>query len=205
MRIAASVGYLGLAARLISPAVGMVAGFGVLPELTWSNLHWRRGPGTELRLACAPVQAARVATPSGAVGPAGLLALLRMAILPVLDLGVDVVDRYRVSPQTIRGNVASAVYGAATVVASSAAAVDDPGVAERAWLVATDLLAQPELVKAGSVVDGGGRPGAFRRRSCCLMYRVGGAELCGDCVLGTIRGEYRSDPIQQDHACRNGQ
>jgi hypothetical protein len=179
LRVAASVGFLGLAARLVSPALGVVAASGVLPELGWSDLCWRRGPGAQLSLAAADVRGHPVAGPDATVGSVGVSAVLRVAIRPVLDLGLVVADRYRVSRQIIRGNVASAVFGAASVIASSAAAKADRRIGERAGRLAADLLARPALSGAGSIDPSAG----FRRRSCCLLYRVPGTQLCGDCIL----------------------
>jgi hypothetical protein len=57
-------------------------------------------------------------------------------------------------------------------------------------LLVTDLFDQPPLrgTAAGSALAGvtGLVTGDFRRRSCCLLYRIappGPKKLCGDCVL----------------------
>jgi len=181
-RVAASVGFLGLAARLVSPALGVLAGSGVLPDLGWAGLWWRRGTGAQLSLAAGGVRGSAVTGLDAMIEPAGVAAAVQMAIRPVLDLGGVVADRYGVSQQIIRGNVASAVFGAATVIAVGAAAKADPRVGDRVGRLAADLLAQPELSGAGSIGSSGLRP-AFHRRSCCLLYRVPGTQLCGDCIL----------------------
>jgi hypothetical protein len=53
--------------------------------------------------------------------------------------------------------------------------------------VAGRLLAGPSGLLAGTGELRPPRPPdrdwSFRRRSCCLYYRVPGGELCGDCVL----------------------
>ena len=52
-----------------------------------------------------------------------------------------------------------------------------PDVADRALEVGARALAHPYLV-------GTGEPDLpFRRRSCCLFYRIPGGGTCGDCVL----------------------
>ena len=85
-----------------------------------------------------------------------------------------------VSPRVLWGNVASAVSGAATMIAKGR-----PDLAAPAAAAATAMLGYPAL--AGTYA---GSPGAaFRRRNCCLSYRLsppGAASYCGDCVLGPV-------------------
>ena len=82
-----------------------------------------------------------------------------------------------VSPRVLWGNVASAVNGAATMIAAAR-----PDLAGPAAEAAAAMLAHPALTGTYQ-----GRPGAaFRRRNCCLIYRLspGRPAYCGDCVLG---------------------
>jgi hypothetical protein len=53
----------------------------------------------------------------------------------------------------------------------------DPGQVD-VWV--RGLLATSELSGCGDFIGSG-----FVRNSCCLMYRIPGAGLCGDCVLRT--------------------
>ena len=74
-----------------------------------------------------------------------------------------------------QGNVASAANSAARLVATAR-----PDRADAAHAAADQILADPR------VEDGRLRSGpSFRRRSCCLIYRIAGttAAACGDCVL----------------------
>ena len=77
------------------------------------------------------------------------------------------------------GNTASAVNGA--VLAASAAS---PELAPRLRTVADSLLRALPVTAVHT-----GRVGSsdFRRRSCCLIYRVSATErpraVCGDCIL----------------------
>ncbi|MET0863777.1 MAG: (2Fe-2S)-binding protein [Nakamurella sp.] len=195
-RVAASVGFLGLAARLISPAIGFVCTTGLLPEFPWRDLAWRTDTGgagqpAQLRLAGGQLTAVR---PANGIGPPEIRQLFRTTILPVLELGDVVADRYRVSPQVIRGNIASAIFGAVAVIRWRTAAGDHHRkVAEDADRLAAGLLAEPELAGTGIVAPIGRLP-SFRRRSCCLLYRVPGATLCGDCILGARRPVATSSP-----------
>jgi hypothetical protein len=87
---------------------------------------------------------------------------------------------FRLSPQVLRGNVASALAGAAGVLGAAY-----PERAGAAWALTARILGERPLRGAGELVQ----PDAARvqrflvRRSCCLIYRVPGAGTCGDCVL----------------------
>jgi FhuF 2Fe-2S C-terminal domain len=83
---------------------------------------------------------------------------------PVAELTATTGRIGAVSPRVLAGNLASAVNGAALQLGPAAAP-----------LAAAMLAAIPGE-------DGAPGP-AFRRRSCCLRYRVHGAGYCGDCVL----------------------
>ena len=71
------------------------------------------------------------------------------------------------------GNAASALAGALTVLARDRPATSGPG-----RRLVEELLEMPPLRGAGTF-----GPRGFRRRSCCLYYRVPGGGLCGDCAL----------------------
>lgn len=74
------------------------------------------------------------------------------------------------------GNVASALAGTLRVLQRGA--VDDP----LAAAVVLRLLDAPPL--AGTAALGAsGKLDDFRRRSCCLYYRIPGGDRCGDCAL----------------------
>ncbi len=81
----------------------------------------------------------------------------------------------RVSARVLWGNVASAANSAAQLIAGAR-----PDLGEGAYRAADLILADPR-VDGGSLRSGT----AFRRSSCCLIYRVGGGRsaICGDCVL----------------------
>jgi ferric iron reductase protein FhuF len=81
-----------------------------------------------------------------------------------------------VSRQVLWGNVASAVNGAATMIAAAR-----PELTGAAAEAATSMLDYPALARTYQ-----GRPlTGFRRRNCCLIYRLSPAApaYCGDCVL----------------------
>lgn len=81
----------------------------------------------------------------------------------------------RISEGLLWGNAASALMG--TVLVTELAGRDGDGDARA---LAGELLQRPPL-------RGAADPGPpFRRRSCCLYYRVPGGGLCGDCSLNSV-------------------
>jgi len=165
-RVAASIAQLGLCARLLSPALGAAAAGRAL-SVEIAQARWVPALGGPFRLSLA--EEAMAAGPDTAA-TAALLAG------PVTQI-VRAVEAMAVSPRVLWGNVASAVNGAATMIAAAR-----PDLAGRAAEAAAALLGHPDL--AGTYQ---GRPlEGFRRRNCCLIYRLSPERpaYCGDCVLG---------------------
>ncbi|MEV0977273.1 (2Fe-2S)-binding protein [Streptomyces sp. NPDC049915] len=173
-RVAASIAHQGLAARLWSVALGCAALYGSLPDLDPRLLRWdpegsapddlwltRVRPGTDLARAVLDAH----------LHP--LAAALRA--------------RHRLAPGLLRGNAASALAGAGRQLQRWALAHDRPGTAARARTLTAALLTHPDLAGAGTLTDPAtgapSGPQAFRRRSCCLYYRVPGGGVCGDCCF----------------------
>lgn len=162
LRVAASVAQLALVARLLSPVLAAAIRHHVLLDLGAG--YWR-SPLTSTFALSLPVP--RPGVPERAVGElvrSGPVAeLVRSG--PVAELTRRIGRLGAVSPRVLAGNVASAVNGAALQLGPAAAP-----------LAAAMVAAIPGE-------DGVPGPG-FRRRSCCLRYRVDGLGYCGDCVLG---------------------
>jgi ferric iron reductase protein FhuF len=99
------------------------------------------------------------------------------AVEPVLRAFAN---RYRISPKVMWGNVASALAGAAGVLADSRGEH-----ADRAGVLLEQTLAEAPLAAAGAVVrpDLSSARRFLVRRSCCLYYRIAGGDICADCVL----------------------
>ncbi|WP_089312965.1 (2Fe-2S)-binding protein [Actinomadura mexicana] len=160
-RVAASLLFQGLAARVWSPVVAAAA-LGVVPDL--SGVRWRGAPGDPIMLGLAEVRGWRVGSAAEAVEIIhpmvvdGLLRPLREAMLGFVKLADGLVW----------GNAASALAGSLNVGPA------DPG---RAAIVRA-LLAREPLTGAGSF-----GPRGFVRNNCCLYYRVPGGGMCGDCGL----------------------
>jgi hypothetical protein len=179
LRVAASLAQLGLAARLICPALGVAALTGGVLAMDPAGLRWHPAAGGTIALSIRD-DALRPA-PAGQRSPAALADLLAASLVtgPVRAL-VEASRAFGVSEQVLWGNVASVVHGAVALLGAAR-----PELADRARAVTTGLLNRPPLQGRHQ----SGADGRFRRRSCCLMYRLTGsatataAPVCGDCVL----------------------
>jgi hypothetical protein len=169
-RVAASVAQLGLCARLLSPVLGAAAAGWALTVDT-AQARWVPALGGPFRLSL----------PAPGDGPpgAGAAACLSLLAGPVGQV-TRAVEAMAVSPLVLWGNVASAVNGATAMIAKAR-----PDLAAPAAAAATAMLRYPALTGTYE-----GSPGAgFRRRNCCLIYRLsppGAPGYCGDCVLGPV-------------------
>lgn len=168
-RIAASVAQQGLAARLWSVTLGCAALYGAVPDLDPRLLRWDPDGSapddlwlTEVRPR--PADAATVAD-----------VVLHGHLEP---LGAALRARYRVADGLLWGNAGSALAGAARQLHQWARAHGRADVAARSGALTAELLAHPLLARTGTLTAAG-----FRRRSCCLYYRVPGGGVCGDCCF----------------------
>ncbi|MGI5379805.1 (2Fe-2S)-binding protein [Streptomyces sp. CA-251387] len=168
-RIAASVAQQGLAARLWSVTLGCAALHDRVPDLDPRLLHWDPDAGapddlwlTEVR----PLPA----------DPATLADAVLHGHLEPLTAALRV--RYRVAEGLLWGNAASALAGAARQLDQWARANGRTDAAAKARALTAELLDHPLLAGTGTLTGA-----AFRRRSCCLYYRVPGGGVCGDCCF----------------------
>ncbi len=168
-RIAASVAQQGLAARLWSAALGCAALYGLVPDLDPRLLRWDPDGSapddlwlTEVRPL--PADAATLAD-----------TVLHAHLEP---LTAALHTRHRVATGLLWGNAASALAGAARQLDIWARTNHRPDAAARARTLTTALLGHPRLAGTGTLTGT-----AFRRRSCCLYYRVPGGGVCGDCCF----------------------
>lgn len=160
LRIGASLVQFSHASRLWSPLLACALQYGVLPDLT--DLQ-RSATGTELRL---PVP---VGAPVYGTLPEQLYQKVITEHLEPLAAGL----RVKMAPRLLYGNAAAALVAAAHELARARPELEDDVVA-----VTESLLATGELVGTGDLSGL-----TFRRRSCCLYYRVPGGSNCGDCAL----------------------
>ncbi|MQA94392.1 MAG: iron reductase [Streptosporangiales bacterium] len=163
-RVAASIAQLGHAARLWSPVLACALLHGVVPDLRGLR---RRPRGTELLLP----------STTGFLAPRGDACARLVYDVVVKDhlqpLAAGL--RVKLAPGLLNGNASSALAGSAQLLLR-----ERPDVREPLTRLTADLL------KIGDLRDTGHLTGpdlTFRRRSCCLYYRVPGGGLCGDCPL----------------------
>jgi hypothetical protein len=173
LRVAASVAQLGLVARLIAPALAAQAARHRL-DLRLGGVWWQDTVGGPMPLSVPRPAAAASADPGW---PLAMTTLLDEVITPIT---VATATLAPLSSRVLWGNVASAVNGAARQVV-----VARPELAPAAWAAAASFFRDPRLSTEP------GPPGpAFRRSSCCLIYRLApgtGGPVCGDCVLAGRR------------------
>ncbi|RZT87746.1 FhuF-like iron-sulfur protein [Pseudonocardia sediminis] len=179
-RVAASIGFQGLVARLVSAPLAAVVLHAVLPDLAGLS----RRPGGDDPWAPGLTGAGGASTPDPAEDPGGAAAVLGAELVDaqLAPLVEAVRGLVAVSGHVLWGNVASALAGSARVLDSAR-----PGSRPALLGVLGALLEHPSLSGTGRLLVL--EPGVadtewgFRRRSCCLYYRVPGGGKCGDCVL----------------------
>lgn len=173
-RVVASTIFLGLASRLLSPPLAAAAVGGVLPLPESGRMWWRpvdSGPmpiaWQDLPVQGDPAQFAPVLAGTVAQDLVG----------PVLEVFRR---QFRLSAQVLWGNVASALGGAAAMIADAV-----PEAAEQAATIVATTLTLPPLVGTATLVhpDPGRARWFLVRNNCCLYYRIPGGGTCGDCVL----------------------
>ncbi|WUT00715.1 (2Fe-2S)-binding protein [Streptomyces sp. NBC_00708] len=163
-RIGVSIAHLGLAARLWSPVLACALVHGIVPEMT--TVEWA-DDGSALRLA----------GPRGSRAPRSGAALAD-AVAAQADGVLQRVESHlpaRVAPRLLAGNSASALVGSAAQLLRLR-----PGLRGPLTELTRDLLETGRLRGTGRITGPGP---AFRRRSCCLYYRVPNGSKCGDCCL----------------------
>jgi FhuF-like iron-sulfur protein len=162
-RAVASMQFLGTAARLLSPALATAVCHGVLPA--GGSTHWRPSEGGRVEFALL----------DSVAQDADAAAFERFVLAgPVAAIEHAVRDEFHLSAHVTRGNVASALAGAVTVLGT-----ERPAAATVAERFARAVLDLDHLAGFGTWPLGG----RFRRTNCCLFYRLPGAGKCGDCVL----------------------
>jgi hypothetical protein len=176
VRVAAATVHLGYAARLWSPVLGCALLRGVVPDLT------------RLRLVTSPSLRLNVPEAGGwQVDTRDEMTALAYRV--VVGRHLEPLAGHlpvKVAPGLLRGNAAAALTGALRVLVAAHSGLGQP-----ARDLAEVLLATGALRGTGELTG----PGLeFRRRSCCLFYRVPGGGLCGDCPL----------PAARDGGARNG-
>lgn len=173
-RVAASLAFQGFAAALVSAPYAAAVLHAAVPRLGPGSVWWSPAADGSWTL--------RTDT-TALVGVDALPALLAGLLAPLADA---VRAQVPVSRRLLWGNAASTVAAAKRLLV-----VQRPAVARRAADVAEAVLAHGPFDGAGELLPPH-EPDlvwTFRRRSCCLYYRVpGSGGLCDDCVLSTPPG-----------------
>ncbi|SEF15593.1 Ferric iron reductase FhuF-like transporter [Streptomyces sp. Ag109_O5-10] len=174
-RVAASIAHQALAARLWSVALGCAVRYGRLPDLGPGLLLWDPGATAPDDLRLTELRA----LPGGAGQAALADTVARVVVHGHLEpLGAALRDRYGIAAGLLWGNAGSALAGTTRELDRWARANNCADTAARTRALAEALFAHPLLSATGT------RTGpAFRRRSCCLYYRVPGGGVCGDCCF----------------------
>ncbi len=162
----------------IAPSLAAAALGGTKLAMSLSDLWWQNQLGGSFPLSVPTVEELPPAMdldgdPPGLSGFAA--ELLNDAIDPLTSA---VAGGVSVPLRVLWGNVASAVNSAANLIAGHRPR-RGPDALALAQMVFSDARLRTEPVAPGP---------RFRRRSCCLIYRVSGDRkaVCGDCVLNRI-------------------
>jgi hypothetical protein len=171
LRTAASVTHLGLAARLIAPALAAAVG-GYRIDLRLGGLWWQDKLGGPV-----PLSVPEPRDDPGMAAGYGCRRFLDEIIAPITTATARLIP---VSDHVLWGNVASGINSAASQVA-----LLRPSLADEAWATASDFFSSPLLRRERQSAGP-----AFRRSSCCLIYRATPGRrpgqrpgVCADCVL----------------------
>jgi ferric iron reductase protein FhuF len=171
-RVAASLVVLGYAARLVGPTLAVLLRDDILLDARPGRVHYAYAPQRGFTLT--------LPHPAGWYAPADVL---RQAwCVTVVDAHLHpLIQAIRsdtpVAAGLLWGNVASGVTGALRALADHGTVPLD-----RCHETGLALLEHGPLRDSGHLTTRGGRLN-FRRRSCCLYYRLDGAGTCGDCPL----------------------
>ncbi|MBG0565575.1 (2Fe-2S)-binding protein [Actinoplanes aureus] len=177
-RVVASIVFLGLASRLLSPPLAAAAVGNALPVPDADRLWWRPVDSGPMPIACRDLTAVACADqPAADIAGTLTRTVTQGLVEPILGAFRR---RFVLSPQVLWGNVASALGGAAGMIAGSV-----PGRAARAAAVVDAALAVAPLSGTATLVhpDPGKNRWFLVRNNCCLYYRIPGGGTCGDCVL----------------------
>jgi hypothetical protein len=154
-RVAASLFFLSYTARLLSPLTAVDLPIDIRPE----NLWWHHDSANGLSVR---IDQPRFGPPAAA------------ALEPV----VAAIQAFTpVARGLLWGNAMSNIAGALRMVVRAGVLT-----AEEAELRGTRLMSAPPFEQAGEFLPFPGEV-TFRRRSCCLYYRVAAGGKCGDCPL----------------------
>ncbi|MCC5575300.1 (2Fe-2S)-binding protein [Microtetraspora sp. AC03309] len=173
-RVAASILFQGIAARIWSPPLGAAIAHGLLIDLDPGRIHWQAAPSGPLPLRATGLDGWQVRDPERITERlhhtvvTGLLEPLTAAFRTVV----------KIAPGLLWGNAASALAGAVRAIARVRPELNDTAVT-----LGRELLDLGPLRDTGELAEPAPGHPFFVRRSCCLYYRLPGGGKCGDCAL----------------------
>ncbi|CAM5415322.1 hypothetical protein STENM223S_05593 [Streptomyces tendae] len=190
-RVAASVAHQGLAARLWSVALGCAALYGAVPDLSPGAVRWdpEGSAPDDLRLAEVPRAARRRGLPRRRRPARSSRTPVRRPARPPPCRARTAARQRRLRPRRGRPR-------------------DHPPRPPRRPPPAPPPGPRPPRPPAPrrrgtftADTDTGSRTGTppFRRRSCCLYYRVPGGGVCGDCCFVRAAALFPARPDLGDH------
>jgi hypothetical protein len=171
----------------VSPVIAVATVHRFVPRWTPDSLHWRPAVSGPWPLWESDPDGGTHTVRDDAELAAGVA---RALVEPHLSALVEVTRAVEsVSGLVLRGNVASAVASAGALVAGAR-----PSASRTGSVIVAGLLRSPLLSGTGGFEAGW----TFRRRSCCLYYRIPGGGTCGDCVLAErVRQQVRAGPAER--------
>ncbi|MEV0968226.1 ATP-binding cassette domain-containing protein [Microtetraspora glauca] len=173
-RVAASILFQGIAARLWSPPLGAAIAHDLLIDLDPGRIHWQAAPSGPLPLRATGLDGWQVRDPARVTERlhhtvvTGLLEPLAAAFQAVV----------KIAPGLLWGNAASALAGTVRTLARVR-----PERSDTAVTLGRELLDLGPLRDTGELAEPAPGHPFFVRRSCCLYYRLPGGGKCGDCAL----------------------
>ncbi|MGW0593082.1 ATP-binding cassette domain-containing protein [Streptosporangium sp. NPDC002607] len=174
IRVAASILFQGLAARLWSPVIGAAVAHDLLLDLAPLRVHWQAASSGPLPLRAERLTGWQILDPARIAEP-----LHRNVVTELLEpLAQAVQEIVKIAPGLLWGNAASALAGTVRAVAR-----ERPELTARAVSLGRELLTLGVLRGGGDLVEPAPGQPFFVRRSCCLYYRLPGGGKCGDCAL----------------------
>ncbi|WP_218125817.1 ATP-binding cassette domain-containing protein [Sinosporangium album] len=173
-RVAASILFQGIAARVWSPPLGALLAHGLLVELDPDRVHWRAASRGPLPLRADGLPGWHVRDPARAAATVYDTVVARL-LEPLTDTIQGIV---KLAPGLLWGNVASALAGTVRALVRVR-----PELGEAAVTLGRELLDLGLLRDTGQLAEPAPGLPLFVRRSCCLYYRLPSGGKCGDCAL----------------------
>lgn len=173
-RACASIHFLGLASRVLAPAVGAGALSALVPDVGPDEISWRRVDGGPVPMSWASATGHPVTSAAQAAARLDS-GMLSRVITPLVQ---TFATSFQLSRQVLWGNAASALAGAAGMLGHTGQRLQIDPVEIVHAAMRTGALAGTGGYR---VTDAGAQ--VFVRDSCCLFYRIPGGGTCGDCVL----------------------